>query len=70
MMIINQSTKIHQKLSNLRNSALKQINVLIVTYEITLPQTYKGNKYVYLVWIRPTDKLQSQPRKGYSINEH
>ena len=34
-----------------------------------LPQTCTRSKYVYPVWIRPTDNLKSQPRKSFRINE-
>ena len=61
-----------------RGNALKPINVFLATGAITknrhpchnLPQDCRGSKYVFPVWIRPTENLQSHPRTSFRINEH
>ena len=34
-----------------------------------LPQTFGGRKSVCLVWLQPTENLQSHPRTSFRINE-
>ena len=77
VVFINESTKIHQTMSNLRN-CLKYnqfIDCAVWNHKkwhprYDLPQTCGGSKSVCPISIRPTEKLQSQTRKIFRINEH
>ena len=76
VMFINQFPTNHQKHSNLRNCL--EANQFI-EYDMwihkkrhphhDLPQACKERKYIFLVWIWPTENLQLHPRTIFRINE-